>query len=117
MLFRSTKSMMKARAAGIRIAYGTDFSNSKNTPYLQNGLEFCAIVEAGFTPMEAIRAGTINAAHVLGRAGRLGTLDAGKQADIVVVDGNPLEDIGVLTHADHVRLVMQGGAVKKRVQL
>lgn len=112
-----TKSMMKARAAGIRIAYGTDFSNSKNTPHLQNGLEFRAIVEAGFTPMEAIRAGTINAAHVLGRAGRLGTLEAGKQADIVVVDGNPLEDIGVLTHAEHVKLVMQGGAVKKRVQL
>ena len=112
-----TASMMRARQAGIRIAYGTDFSNSKNTPLLKNGREFCAIAEAGFTPMEAIRIGTINSAHVIRRENRLGSLEAGKQADIVVVSGNPLEDISVLADASHVRLVMQGGVIKKRVQL
>ncbi len=107
------KTIAMAREAGITIALGTDFSNSPNTPYRENGREFEAMVRAGMTPMEAVRAGTINAARVMRMADEIGSLEAGKLADIVVVDGNPLEDIGCLTSADHVRLVLKGGTIEK----
>ena len=107
------RTIEMARAAGIRIALGTDFSNSRNTPYKQNGREFEAMVRAGMTPMEAVRAGTITAAQVMRMDDQIGSLEAGKLADIVIVDGNPLEDIWCLTDADHVQLVLKGGAVEK----
>ena len=107
------ESMRKAHKAGINIAYGTDFSNSKNTPYLRNGLEFKAIVNYGFTPMEAIKIGTINGAKVCKREKLIGSLEAGKQADITIVEGDPLQDIDVLTDAKHVSLVIQNGKIKK----
>lgn len=107
------KTIAMARKAGIRIALGTDYSNSKNTPYLENGREFEAMTRAGMTPMEAVRAGTINAAAVMGMEDSIGSLTAGKLADIVIVDGNPLEDIFCLTHADHVKLVIKDGKIEK----
>ena len=109
----SMKTIEMARKAGICIALGTDFSNSKNTPYNENGREFEAMVRAGMTPMESIKAGTINAAYVMRMEDEIGSLEAGKLADIVVVDGNPLEDIWCLCHADHVKLVMKDGKVEK----
>ena len=69
------------------------------------------------TNMEAIKAGTINAAHLLMRSHETGSLEQGKLADIVIADGNPLEDINCLTCADHIRLVMLGGEIKKGNQL
>ena len=107
------KTIAMARKAGIRIALGTDYSNSKNTPYLENGREFEAMTRAGMTPMEAVRAGTINAAAVMDMEDSIGSLTAGKLADIVIVDGNPLEDIFCLTHADHVKLVIKDGKIEK----
>jgi len=107
------KSLMMARDAGIRIALGTDFSNSKNTPYAGNGREFVSIVKAGFTPMEAIKIGTINGAHVMKRASITGSLERGKLADIVVVKGNPLDDISLLAHADNIKVVLKGGVLEK----
>lgn len=109
------RSIALAREYGIRIALGTDFSNSRNTPYARNGLEFEAMCRAGMTPMEAIKAGTINAASVMRNEKRTGSLAAGKAADIVIVDGNPIEDIWCLTDAEHVQLVVQDGEIKKRV--
>lgn len=109
------KTIEMARKAGIRIALGTDFSNSPNTPYLENGREFEAMTRAGMTNMEAIKAGTINAAHLLMRSHETGSLEQGKLADIVIADGNPLEDINCLTCADHIRLVMLGGEIKKAI--
>jgi len=108
------ESLHKAHAAGVRVAFGTDFSNSKNTPLLRNGLEFWAMVDAGFTPMEAIRFGTINGAHVCKRADKIGSLERGKQADIVVVDSDPLTNIDILTHSDHVKLVVRHGKIEKK---
>jgi imidazolonepropionase-like amidohydrolase len=64
--------------------------------------------EAGMTPMQIILAGTQNAAHVCNLDGELGTLEAGKIADVLIVDGNPLEDIHALTDA---RLVIHNGVV------
>lgn len=107
------KTIAMARKAGIRIALGTDFSNSRNTPYLENGREFEAMVRAGMTPMESIRAGTINAAAVMGMEDTLGSLTPGKLADVVIVDGDPLSDIFCLTHADHVKMVIKDGKIEK----
>ncbi|MCI9477043.1 MAG: amidohydrolase family protein [Emergencia sp.] len=109
----NVKTIEMARKAGIRIALGTDFSNSPNSPYLENGKEFAAMCRAGMTPMEAIKAGTSNAAHLLCEDASTGCLTPGKLADIVIVDGNPLSDISCLTHADHVKMVMVDGEMKK----
>jgi len=102
------KTIEMARKAKIRIALGTDFSNSKNTPYAQNGVEFVSMTKAGMTPMEAIKAGTSNAAHLM-MEDRIGTLKEGMLADVVVVDGNPLVDISVLNGSEHVLRVFLGG--------
>ena len=102
-----------AREAGIRIALGTDYSNSRNSPYCELGKEFEAMTRAGMTPMEAIKAGTINAAYLMMNDQETGSLEQGKLADVVIVDGNPLEDIWVLCHADHVKAVFQGGKMQK----
>lgn len=111
------RTIEMAREAGIRIALGTDFSNSPNTRYRENGKEFEAMVRAGLTPMEAIKAGTANAARVMRMDDQIGTLEVGKLADVVVVDGDPVADINCLASADHVRLVLKGGVVEKRVGL
>lgn len=107
------RTIEMARKAGIRIALGTDFSNSRNTPYLKNGREFEAMTRAGMTPMEAIKAGTVNAAYLMRMQDQIGTLEQGKLADVVVVEGNPLEDIHCLTDAEHVKLVYLNGELKK----
>ncbi len=108
----NVKTIAMARKAGIRIVLGTDFGNTRNFPYLDNGVEFVAMTQAGMTPMEAIQAGTANAARLM-MDDRIGSLEAGKVADIVVAGGNPLEDIVVLKGADNIRMVFQGG---KRVK-
>jgi len=62
------------------------------------------------TPIEALRAATINSAELLGRSGEIGTLEPGKFADIVAVDGDPLADITVM---EKVVFVMKGGEIYK----
>lgn len=109
------KTIAMARAAGVRIVLGTDFSNTKNFPYKDNGLEFVAMVQAGMTPMEAIKAGTSNAAPLM-MDDRIGSLKPGKLADIVVVEGNPLEDISALEGAEKVKMVFMGGKLVKGAQ-
>ncbi|WP_425755347.1 amidohydrolase family protein [Ihubacter sp. rT4E-8] len=66
------------------------------------------------TPMEAIKAGTSNAAHLLPENANCGSLEKGKLADIVIVNGNPLSDIRCLARADHVKLVMQNVEIRKQ---
>ena len=107
------RTIQLAREAGIRIAFGSDYSNSKNSPYKNLGAEFRAMTKAGMNNLEAIKAGTINAAYLMMNAENTGSLEVGKLADVVVVDGNPLEDISVLTDADRVKLVLLGGKLVK----
>lgn len=107
------RTIEMARKAGIRIALGTDFSNSKNTPFAKNGREFEAMVQAGMTPMEAIKAGTINGAFLMKCEDKLGSLEVNKLADIVITDGNPLEDISCLADKDHIKFVMKNGVIEK----
>lgn len=103
------KTIAMARKAGVRIAFGTDFSNSKNTRFHAIGREFTAMTEAGMTPMEAIRAGTIHGAYLLGTKEETGSLQAGKLADIVLVNGNPLSDINCLADSDNITAVFLNG--------
>lgn len=108
-------SFQMAHEAGIRVALGTDYSNSRNTPFKQIGKEFYSLTRCGYTPMEAIKAGTINGAYLMRKDREIGSLEVGKLADLVVVEGNPLEDICCLSDADHVKVVMIGGNVVKRI--
>lgn len=109
----NVRTIQMAREAGIRIAFGSDYSNSENSPYKSLGSEFRAMTRAGMTNMEAIKAGTINAAYLMMTDCETGSLEEGKLADIVIVDGDPLADIDVLTDADHVKLVMLNGRIEK----
>jgi len=69
-----------------------------------------AYAEAGMSPLDIIRAATLNAAELVGLKDHVGSLDAGKFADIIAVTGDPLKDIAEL---QHVRFVMKGGMVIK----
>ena len=109
----SKHSFVLAHQYGIRVALGTDYSNSPNTPFHEIGKEFYSLTRCGYTNMEAIKAGTINGAYLMKSDDKFGSLEAGKFADLVVVDGDPSEDIMLLANADHVRLVMIGGEIKK----
>jgi imidazolonepropionase-like amidohydrolase len=98
----------RAHAAGVQIAFGTDSSVSRHG---QNAREFSLLVEAGLTPIEAIRAATVAGADHLGLGGKIGALRPGMAADIVAVSGDPLGDVRVL---ERVGFVMKDGRVYKR---
>lgn len=97
----------KAYKAGVKIAFGTD---SGVSPHGDNAKEFGYMVEAGMPPLEALRAATLSAATVMGMEKQIGTLEAGKLADIIAVPGDPSKDIGVMTK---VEFVMKDGVVYK----
>ena len=99
------QSLRRAVPAGVRIAFGTDAGVSKHG---RNADEFALMVANGMTPMTAIEAATVNAADLLGLSAEIGTLEAGKRADIIAVDGDPLTDVSVLTSMD---FVMRDGRV------
>jgi imidazolonepropionase-like amidohydrolase len=90
---------------GVKIAFGTDSSVS---PHGINAQEFGLMVDLGMTPAAALRAATASAADLLGLSETLGTLQAGKTADVVAVPGDPLADIPAM---EKVKFVMKGGEV------
>lgn len=98
----------KAYEAGVKIAFGTDSGVSAHG---DNAKEFKLMVDAGMPPMEAIRAATVHAAELLGETAMLGSLSEGKHADLVAVDGNPLDNIELL---ENISFVMKGGEVFKQ---
>jgi len=97
----------RAYKAGVKIAFGTD---AGVFPHGQNAKEFGYMVEAGMTPIDAIRAATVNAAQLLDQPARLGQVAPGFAADIVAVEGDPLRDIRQL---EQVKFVMKEGVVYK----
>ncbi|MDD5543511.1 MAG: amidohydrolase family protein [Acidobacteriia bacterium] len=99
--------LLKAVKAGVPIALGTD---AGDFPHGQNAREFALMVDVGMTPLQALQAGTINAAELLGWSDRMGALEPGKFADIIAFEGDPLRDVHVL---EHVHFVMKGGVVVK----
>jgi imidazolonepropionase-like amidohydrolase len=103
-------NIARAIAQGAKIALGTDAGVG---PHGQNLRELGYLVELGMSPMNAIVAGTRTAAELLGIAGEVGTLETGKQADLVITDVDPLEQIKALGDPSRVEVVMRGGAVMK----
>jgi imidazolonepropionase-like amidohydrolase len=99
----------RAMQAGVKIAFGTDAGGFdwKINP----AKEFSSMVKFGMTPAQAIRAATSTAAELLGTQNDLGTIAAGKQADIVAVPGDPLTDVSLM---EKVEFVMKAGVVYKR---
>ncbi len=88
------ENFRRAVKAGARIAYGTD---AGIYPHGENGKQFAWMVKYGMSPLQAIRAATIDAATLLGRADQLGSVAPGKAADLLVVSGDPLQDVDALT--------------------
>lgn len=100
-------SHSRAIAAGVKVAFGTDSGVSKHG---DNAQEFALMVKAGMTPAQAIKAATVNAAEALGRSAAIGTIEPGKNADIIAVAGSPLEDVMRMERVD---FVMRQGVVHK----
>ncbi|MFG0282838.1 MAG: amidohydrolase family protein, partial [Phycisphaerales bacterium JB039] len=103
-------SLGKAYRAGVKIAFGTDVGVGAHG---DNAREFVYMREAGMPAMDCLVSATVSAADLCGMADQIGTIEPGKLADIIAVDGDPLADIGVLMD---VRFVMKGGVVYKAPQ-
>ena len=95
----------RAYRAGVKIAFGTD---AAVYPHGQNAKEFEYMVEPGIPAMYAIQAATTHAAELLKKSDELGSIEPGKLADVVAVDGDPLQDITTL---QRMRFVMKDGVV------
>lgn len=100
-------TLAKAYKLGVKIAFGTDAGVYKHG---MNWLEFKNMIDAGMPPMETIKAATIYAAELLGEKERLGSIEIGKLADIVAVDGDPLKDVSAF---GRVMFVMKDGVIYK----
>lgn len=101
------ESHRRAFASGMKIAFGTD---SGVGPHGTNALEFKYMTDVGMDPARAIRVATIEAATLLGRADRIGSIEVGKDADIIAVSGDPVADV---TRLQTVPFVMRRGVVHK----
>jgi imidazolonepropionase-like amidohydrolase len=101
------ETFSKAYNAGVKIAFGTD---SGVSPHGENAHEFELMVEGGMPPMKAIQSATLEGARLLRVEDKLGTIEATKLADLVAVQGNPLDDISVMRN---VVFVMKDGEIYK----
>jgi imidazolonepropionase-like amidohydrolase len=103
------ETFRRAMQAGVKIAFGTDAGGFdwKVNP----AKEFSSMVKFGMTPAQAVRAATVTAAELLGMQDSLGTVEAGRLADIVAVPGDPLSDVSMM---EKVEFVMKGGVVYRK---
>jgi imidazolonepropionase-like amidohydrolase len=99
----------RALKAGVKIAFGTDAGGFAWT--VNPAKEFAYMVKWGMTPTQAIQSATSTAAELLGWSDQVGTIEAGKYADLVAVPGDPLSDVTVLEKVD---FVMKGGSIYKK---
>lgn len=97
----------KAFQAEARMAFGSD---GAVYPHGDNGKQFSYMVEYGMTPMEAIQAATVHAAELIGWPDTVGAIEAGRFADIIAVEGDPLENVALF---ENIRFVMKGGTIYK----
>jgi len=103
-----------AREKGVKIAFGSD-SGFNAQKHGMNAREFEQYVKAGFTPMEAIVCATRNNAEMLGLLDQIGTIEEGKEADLILVNGDPLADVTILQEVDRITLVMRSGEIYKQL--
>jgi imidazolonepropionase-like amidohydrolase len=107
-------SIRYAQKHDVKIASGSDFSGGDTLlglPMGQNAAELGALVQAGLTPIQAIKAATKTAAETMLMDDKIGTLEEGKLADMVVVTGDLLEDIKILMNAKNIGMVIKGGEI------
>ena len=100
------ESVGRALAAGVKVVAGTDAGGHGHP---SNALEPALLVSAGMTPIQALQAATGRAAECLGLEGEIGTIEKGKWADLVFVEGDPLRDITVLQDKRRIKRVIKGG--------
>src|SRR6266850_1369115 len=101
------ENFRRAFQSGAKMAFGTD---SGVYPHGDNARQFGKMVEWGMKPLDAIQASTINAADLLGSSKKAGSIEAGYFADVIAVEGNPLENVRAL---ESVKFVMKGGVVAR----
>ncbi len=111
LLPRHREAFSTALAYGVPIAMGCDCGAQSGMPNGRNALEVELLVANGMTPMAALIAATRESARLLRVAGRVGTIERGKVADLIAVDGDPLSDVRALQEG--VRLVLQSGVVRR----
>jgi imidazolonepropionase-like amidohydrolase len=102
------QNFRKAVNAGLKMSFGTD---AGVCPYDRSVRQFAFMVRYGMTPMQAIQSATVNAADLLGHSDVIGSIQPGKFADLVAVNGDPLQDISLL---EHVQFVMKDGKIYKQ---
>ena len=107
------KSVRLAHETGVKIAFGTDCGTPFNRPG-ENAIELRYMTECGLSASEALQAATRVAADAAGLLDSLGTITAGKIADLVVVNGDPLANIAVMADTNAIAYVVRGGAVVRR---
>ena len=100
------KSLRMALDCGVTVTAGTDEGGWEHG---NNAHEISCLVEAGMTPMQAIVAATGDAAKCMGLGSEIGSIQKGKRADLILVDGNPLDDIKILERGNAVKYVMKDG--------
>lgn len=108
---RAKRNSRKLASAGIPMGIGSDGGSSHDLPGIMTHREIEIFTEAGFSPSEAIQAATSNGALALGKLDQLGTIEPGKLADLLILNGNPLENIRNLRRID--RLMLDGGWVDR----
>ncbi|HEX2812875.1 MAG TPA: amidohydrolase family protein [Sphingopyxis sp.] len=103
------QTFQRAVKAGVHMIFGTD---AGVYPHGDNGRQFAKMVEWGMTPLQAIRAATLNGAEALSMTGDVGTIAVGRYADLIAIDGDPLADVRQLEHVD---AVVKGGVLVKEL--
>ncbi len=110
------RTIQMAREHGLFMGCGADFGGDAINPHGMNGLELKLMCEfGGFTPLEVLTIATKNSAKFVQREDELGTIEPGKIADIIIVKGNPAEDINLMVGPDQIKVVIQGGEIMKKV--
>src|SRR6516164_4270156 len=104
------KNIAHAFASGVKVGFGTD---AAVYPHGLNAHEFAVMVKLGLTPLQAIQAATVNDADLLGWSDKVGVIEPNHYADIIAVDGDPVQDVTTL---ERVKFVMKGGVVYKNEQ-
>lgn len=109
----AVKNIAKIREAGATVASATDLLEPPTKDMSMNALELELLVEhCGFKPIEAIVSATCNGAKACGLEDKIGTIEKGKLADIIIVDGDPLKDIKILQNLERIKMVIKEGVIE-----
>ena len=112
--YETYNSVKIAHASGVKIAAGSDITGTPlfgGYPMGKNAIELEYLVQCGLSPMEALMAATKIGAEVMGQIDQFGTVESGKLADILVINGNPLEDIRLLQDSNAINMVIKNGDI------